>query len=71
MEQHTPRPEEDRDETLYLHGNLARIDQKKRSGQAYATNALTQYDIPTGEGWSQESDLAVEDAKRRVDENHK
>lgn len=59
------------DKTLYLHGNLAKIDQQNRVGHAYATNALTQYDIPTGEGWSEESELAVEDAKRRVDENHK
>lgn len=68
MEQRGPRPEE---EPLYLHGNLARIDQREQSGQDYTTNALTQYDIPTGRGWRQETDLAVEDAKRRVDENHK
>lgn len=64
-----PKPQQ-RDGTLYLHGNHATIDQEDRSGHAYATNALTQYDIPTGEGWSEESDQAVEDAKRRVDENH-
>ena len=57
--------------TLYLHGNQATIDQEDRSGHAYVTNALTQYDIPTGEGWSEESNLAVEDAKRRVDQNRK
>ena len=45
--------------------------QEDHTGHAYATNALTQYDIPTGEGYSEESDLAVEDAKRRVDENKK
>lgn len=61
----------ERDGTLYLHGNLAKIDQEDHPGHAYATNALTQYDIPTGEGWSEESELAVEDAKYRVDENHK
>lgn len=61
----------ERDKTLYLHGNLAKIDQEDHAGQAYVTNALTQYDIPTGEGWAEESELAVEDAKRRVDENHK
>lgn len=65
-----PKPEE-QDKTLLLHGNHAVIDQEEHSGHAYVTNALTQYDIPTGEGWSEESDLAVEDAKRRVDENHK
>lgn len=71
MKRYDPKPREERDKTLYLHGNLAKIDQEDHSGHAYVTNALTQYDIPTGEGWSQESDLAVEDAKRRVDENHK
>ena len=65
-----PKPGE-KDGTLYLHGNQATIDQEDRSGHAYVTNALTQYDIPTGEGWSEESNLAVEDAKRRVDENKK
>lgn len=60
----------ERDKTLYLHGNHAKIDQEKHPGHAYVTNALTQYDLPTGEGWSEESELAVEDAKHRVDENH-
>ena len=46
-----PKPGE-KDGTLYLHGNQATIDQEDRSGHAYVTNALTQYDIPTGEGWS-------------------
>lgn len=69
MNQRTQKQEGD--ETLYLHGNLARIDQEDRAGHAYATNALTQYDIPTGKGFCQETDLSVEDAKRRVDENHK
>jgi len=62
-----PKPGEET--PLLLHGNQARIDQEEHSGRAYATNALTQYDLPTGEGWSEESDQAVEDAKRRVDEN--
>lgn len=61
----------ERDGTLYLHGNLAKIDQEDEAGHAYVTNALTQYDVPTGEGWSEETELAVEDAKVRVDENHK
>ena len=64
-----PKPREG--EPLLLHGNQAKIDQLDHSGQEYATNALTQYDLPTGEGWSEESDQAVEDAKRRVDENEK
>lgn len=66
-----PKPEQEQSDPLLLHGNRAVIDQKEYSGHAYVTNALTQYDIPTGEGWSEESDQAVEDAKRRVDENHK
>lgn len=64
-----PKPQEEA--PLLLHGNQARIDQEDYSGHAYATNALTQYDLSTGEGWSEESDQAVEDAKRRVDENKK
>lgn len=65
-----PKPSQE-EEPLLLHGNQARIDQGEHSGHAYATNALTQYDTPTGEGYSEETDLAVEDAKRRVDENQK
>ena len=64
-----PKPRDG--EPFLLHGNQARIDQGGRIGHAYATNALTQYDLPTGVGWSEESDQAVEDAKRRVDENKK
>lgn len=70
MEHRNPKPERE-EKPLLLHGNQARIDQKEVFGHAYATNALTQYDLPTGEGWSEESDLAVEDAKRRVEENKK
>lgn len=66
-----PKPRrEEKDDALLLHGNLAEIDQKEHSGHAYATNALTQYDLPTGRGYREESDQAVEDAKNRVDQNH-
>jgi hypothetical protein len=60
-----------KDDTIYLHGNQAKSDQKKHLGHAYSTNALTQYDVPGEDGIKEESLLAVEDAKRRVDENHK
>ena len=68
---HREKPKPREGEPLLLHGNLARIDQLDHSGQDYMTNALTQYDIPVGETWKEESDQAVEDAKRRVDENKK
>lgn len=64
-----PKPGEET--PLILHGNLAKIDQENHVGHAYTTNALTQYDVPIGETWKEESDQAVEDAKRRVDENKK
>lgn len=60
-----------KDQTIYLHGNQAKIDQEKHLGHAYATNALTQYDVPQENGPKKETLLAVEDAKRRVEENHK
>lgn len=60
-----------KDDTLYLHGNQAKSNQEKHLGHAYSTNALTQYDTPREDGIKEESLLAVEDAKRRVDENHK
>lgn len=60
-----------KDQTIYLHGNQAKIDQEKHLGHAYATNALTQYDVPQENGPKEETLLAVEDAKRRVEENHK
>ena len=65
-----PKPKQE-EKPLLLHGNQAQNGQEDHTGHAYATNALTQYDIPTGEGYSEESDLAVEDAKLRVDENKK
>ena len=64
-----PKPREEK--PLLLHGNQAKIDQLDHSGQEYATNALTQYDVPIGTTWKEETDQAVEDAKRRVDENEK
>ena len=72
MSSKNPRPPKgEQDKTLYKHGNHAQIDQEECVGHAYVTNALTQYDVPIGSSFKEETDLAVSDAKHRVDENHK
>ena len=66
-----PGKKKDPPDILELHGNKAKTEAEKRPTGAYATNALTQYTVPRKNGPPEETDLAVEDAKERVDENRK